>query len=44
VTGIDMPIFPKRRFQHGATSVERMRERLGQSERDYRQTFERLYV
>ncbi len=44
VTGIDMPVFPKRRFQHGATSIEAMRERLGQSERDYRRAFERLYA
>ena len=44
VTGLDMPVFPKRRFQHGATPVEAMRQRLGQSERDYRQAFERLYA
>jgi asparagine synthase (glutamine-hydrolysing) len=44
VAGIDMPVFPKRRFQHGTTSIDAMRARLGQSERDYRQTFERLYA
>jgi asparagine synthase (glutamine-hydrolysing) len=44
ITGIDMPVFPKRRFQHGATAVETMREHLGDSERDYRHRFERLYV
>jgi len=44
VTGIDMPVFPKRRFQHGATSAESMRLRLGGSERDFRQAFERLYA
>ena len=44
VTGIDMPVFPKRRFQHGAAPLETMRERLGHSERDYRHMFERLYV
>ena len=43
VTGMDMPIFPKRRFQHGATSVDAMRLRLGQSERDYRHAFEQMY-
>jgi asparagine synthase (glutamine-hydrolysing) len=43
VTGLDMPVFPKRRFQHGAAPVDAMRERLGRSERDYRRTFERLY-
>ena len=44
VTGLDMPVFPKRRFQHGTTSVDAMRQRLGQSERDYRYAFERLYA
>ena len=44
ITGIDMPIFPKRRFQHGAARLDTMRERLGHSERDYRHAFERLYV
>jgi asparagine synthase (glutamine-hydrolysing) len=44
VTGIDMPIFPKRRFQHGATSIEAMRQRLAGSERDYRRALERLYA
>jgi asparagine synthase (glutamine-hydrolysing) len=44
VTGLDMPVFPKRRFQHGTTAVETMRERIGRPERDYRQAFERLYA
>ncbi len=44
VTGLDMPVFPKRRFQHGTTSADAMRARLGQTERDYRQAFERLYA
>ena len=44
VMGLDMPVFPKRRFQHGTTSVDAMRQRLGQSERDYRQAFQRLYA
>ena len=44
VTGLDMPIFPKRRFQHGATSVDAMRQKLGRSERDYRHAFEQLYA
>lgn len=43
ITGIDMPIFAKRRFQHGATPVEAMRERLGRPEREYRHAFEQLY-
>jgi asparagine synthase (glutamine-hydrolysing) len=44
IAGIDMPIFPKRRFQHGALPVDTMRRRLPRSERDYRQAFERLYA
>jgi asparagine synthase (glutamine-hydrolysing) len=44
LTGLDMPIFPKRRFQHGAASADTMRRRLGQSEREYRHAFERLYA
>jgi asparagine synthase (glutamine-hydrolysing) len=44
VAGIDMPAFPKRRFQHGAVPVDAMRRRLARSERDYRQAFERLYA
>ena len=43
-TGIDMPVFPKRRFQHGAVEIDTLRRRLGGSERDYRQAFERLYA
>ena len=44
VTGIDMPVFPKRRFQHGAASIDAMRRILGRPERDYRHAFERLYA
>ncbi len=44
ITGLDMPVFAKRRFQHGAAPVDTMHRRLGQSERDYRQAFERLYA
>jgi asparagine synthase (glutamine-hydrolysing) len=44
ITGLDMPVFPKRRFQHGAAPVDTMRARIGRSEREYRQAFERLYA
>ena len=44
VTGLDMPVFAKRRFQHGAAPVAAMRERLGLSERGYRHAFERIYA
>jgi asparagine synthase (glutamine-hydrolysing) len=44
VTGFDMPVYPKRRFQHGAMPVDAMRTRFGHSERTYRQAFERMYT
>ncbi len=44
VTGIDMPIFPKRRFQHGAMPADAMRARFGDSETGYRRTFHALYA
>ncbi|HVV72290.1 MAG TPA: asparagine synthase-related protein, partial [Verrucomicrobiae bacterium] len=44
VTGLDMPVFPKRRFQHGAVSLENMRQRLPASESDYRKWFLELYA
>lgn len=43
VTGLDMPVFPKRRFQHGAVPVERLRERLSGRESEYREQFLTLY-
>jgi asparagine synthase (glutamine-hydrolysing) len=44
VTGIDMPVYPKRRFQHGAMAEDAMRARLGGSEAAYRRTFQSLYA
>jgi asparagine synthase (glutamine-hydrolysing) len=43
VTGLDMPIFPKRRFQHGAMPADAMRARIGDSEASYRRTFHAIY-
>lgn len=43
VTGLRMPVFPKRRFQHGALPAERMKLRLGAREADYRRQFHNLY-
>jgi asparagine synthase (glutamine-hydrolysing) len=43
ITGLDMPVFPKRRFQHGAIPVQRLRERLPGLEADYRKQFLALY-
>jgi asparagine synthase (glutamine-hydrolysing) len=43
ITGIDMPVFPKRRFQHGAAPVHRLRELLSGDESEYRKQFLSLY-
>ena len=43
VTGLEMPAFAKRRFQHGAISLERLRERLPEREAEYRRQFLSLY-
>jgi asparagine synthase (glutamine-hydrolysing) len=39
LTGLEMPVFPKRRFQHGAVSVDRLAQRLSRHEPEYRQHF-----
>ena len=39
ITGLDMPVFPKRRFQHGALPKERLRQRLPDQETIYRRQF-----
>ncbi len=44
VTGLDMPVFPKRRFQHGALPADRMAARLGDAERGYRRRFLSLWA
>jgi len=44
VTGFDMPVFAKRRFQHGAVPVDTMRTRLGGSEHTYRRAFTAQYA
>ena len=43
VTGFEMPTFPKRRFQHGAVPVERLRQRLSGNDPEYRKQFLGLY-
>jgi asparagine synthase (glutamine-hydrolysing) len=43
VTGLEMPAFPKRRFQHGAVSEESLRRRLPYREAEYRRQFLSLY-
>jgi asparagine synthase (glutamine-hydrolysing) len=44
IAGFDMPVFPKRRFQHGTMAAGALPSRLGGSERDYRRAFERQYA
>ncbi len=44
ITGHPMPVFAKRRFQHGALDADAMRRALPWSERDYRQRFLARYA
>ena len=44
VTGMKMPVFPKRRFQHGAISEDALRSRLPWREAEYRKKFLSLYL
>ena len=44
ITGLDMPVFPKRRFQHGAVRVESLRQRVSDREADMRKQFLSLYA
>jgi len=44
VTGLDMPVFPKRRFQHGAMRAESLRRRVPEREADLRKQFLALYA
>jgi asparagine synthase (glutamine-hydrolysing) len=43
ITGLNMPIFEKRRFQHGALRVDRLRARVPNRETELRQRFLALY-
>ena len=43
VTGQDMPIFPKRRFQHGAVEKEVFNEKFPQEDRPYRKVFQQIF-
>ncbi len=44
VTGMKMPVYPKRRFQHGAIPVESLPNWLPFREADYRKQFLSLYL
>jgi asparagine synthase (glutamine-hydrolysing) len=43
LTGLEMPVFPKRRFQHGALPADSLREHLPYREAEYRREFLSLY-
>jgi len=44
LTGLRMPIHPKRRFQHGAIPAGQLRARFGAREADYRSEFHSRYA
>ena len=44
VTGLKMPIFPKRRFQHGAAATSVLRQQIPNDETKLRQRFYELYT
>jgi asparagine synthase (glutamine-hydrolysing) len=43
ITGISMPVFPKRRFQHGAAPSDIFRSHFPGKEIEYRKEFESIY-
>ncbi|HEX3470173.1 MAG TPA: asparagine synthase-related protein [Silvibacterium sp.] len=43
VTGLSMPVFPKRRFQHGALPEDALHSRLPYREAEYRRQFLSIY-
>lgn len=43
VTGIDMPVFPKRRIQHGAVGMEGFRQLFPEKDILYRKAFQSMY-
>ena len=43
LTGIEMPVFPKRRFQHGAVPEPTLRARLGGDESTCRRILQQVY-
>jgi asparagine synthase (glutamine-hydrolysing) len=43
VTGMDMPVYPKRRFQHGAASGNDFKKHFPTKEIEYRKEFLSFY-
>ena len=44
VLGIDMPVFPKRRFQHGSVSASDIARLFPENEARYRRHFQTLHA
>jgi len=44
VLGVDMPVFPKRRFQHGSVAAREVPRLFPQNEARYRRHFEKLHA
>jgi len=44
ITGFDMPVYPKRRFQHGAVKKEKLEQIIGTSEAKMRRRLQELFV
>lgn len=44
VLGLEMPVFPKRRFQHGSVSASQVARLFPENEARYRRHFEKLYA
>src|SRR5205814_3681334 len=44
ITGLDMPVFPKRRFQHGALPKQKLRQRMPEQEVVYRRQLSAIYT
>ncbi len=44
ITGIQMPVFPKRRFQHGVLPLEKLKKHLPLQESEYRKVFLSFYM
>jgi asparagine synthase (glutamine-hydrolysing) len=44
VTGLDMPVFPKRRMQHGTVDMEDFKKVFAEDEMVYRRYFQSLYL
>ncbi len=43
ITGMEMPVFPKRRFQHGAASTNTFNKHFPKNEIEYRHEFQAIY-